>query len=76
MIVGTSLQLGQDYFGGSPSGQTWIASIAYYNTRLPNATLQSLTLPVIADYYFLVTAGGDQLTDASGNPLYTQPLYL
>lgn len=54
----------------------WIASLAYYNTRLPNATLQSLTLPVIADYYFLVTAGGDQLTDASGNPLYTQPLYL
>jgi hypothetical protein len=54
----------------------WIASIAYYNTRLPNATLQSLTLPVIADYYFLVTAGGDQLTDASDNPLYTQPLYL
>lgn len=54
----------------------WIASIAYYNTRLPNATLESLTLPVIADYYFLVTAGGDQLTDASGNPLYTQPLYL
>ena len=53
-----------------------IASIAYYNTRLPNATLQSLTLPVIADYYFLVTAGGDQLTDASDNPLYTQPLYL
>ena len=53
-----------------------IASLAYYNTRLPNATLQSLTLPVIADYYFLVTAGGDQLTDASDNPLYTQPLYL
>lgn len=25
---------------------------------------------------FLVTANGDQLTDASGNPLYTQPLYL
>jgi hypothetical protein len=54
----------------------WIASLAYYNTRLPNDTLQSLTLPVIADYYFLVDANGDQLTDASGNPLYTQPLYL
>jgi hypothetical protein len=53
-----------------------IASIAYYNTRLPNDTLQSLTLPVIADYYFLVDANGDQITDASGNPLYTQPLYL
>jgi hypothetical protein len=25
---------------------------------------------------FLVDANGDQLTDASGNPLYTQPLYL
>jgi hypothetical protein len=54
----------------------WIAAITYYNTRLPNATLQSLTLPVIVDYYFLVDANGDQLTDASGNPLYTQPLYL
>jgi hypothetical protein len=54
----------------------WIASLAYYNTRLPDATLQSLTLPVIADYYFLVDANGDQITDASGNPLYTQPLYL
>ena len=27
-------------------------------------------------FEFLVTADGDQLTDASGNPLYTQPLYL
>lgn len=25
---------------------------------------------------FLVDANGDQITDASGNPLYTQPLYL
>ena len=65
--------------GSALTGSKWnghIASLAYYNTRLPNATLQSLTLPVIADYYFLVTAGGDQITDASGNPLYTQPLYL
>ncbi len=54
----------------------WVKLITYYNTRLPDATLQSLTLPVIADYYFLVDANGDQLTDASGNPLYTQPLYL
>jgi hypothetical protein len=54
----------------------WHASYTAYNTRLPDATLQSLTLPVIADYYFLVDANGDQLTDASGNALYTQPLYL
>jgi len=68
----------QSTIGGTiaAAGQTWVASIRYYNTRLPNATLQSLTLPVIADYYFLVDANGDQITDASGNPLYTQPLYL
>jgi len=67
------MDIGSDFATRRLNGH--IASLAYYNTRLPNATLQSLTLPVIADYYFLVTAGGDQLTDASGNALYTIPLY-
>ena len=29
----------------------------------------------ITGYDYLVDANGDQITDASGNPLYTQPLY-
>ena len=37
----TTLYFGS--FAGSTSGQRWVATISYYNRRLPNAQLQSLT---------------------------------
>ena len=52
-----------------------IRTIAYFNTRLPNAQLQTLTAQTIVDYFFLQTATGDQLVDGNGDDLYSLPIF-